>query len=201
MADKQVLREFAADEQAIFVDWAKGLTEEELNTASLCSDWSVGDVVLHCALHTHRTSWGALKGTEKSMQREIEQQRGMDPADLIEWFARPITSPSLGVQLAELLIHQQDARRPLRSTREIPADRLAEVLDFCLSRPGSIGVAKARKRAHGLRLEPDDLAWSWGSGSAVHGHAEAILLAVNGREAALCDLSGDGVTTLASRIG
>ena len=201
MADKQRLGTLAADEQAEFVEWARGLSEKSLDTASLCEDWAVGDVLLHCAIHTHRTSWEAIKGTEKSMQREIEQQRETESAEVIERLARPITAPSVGVQLAELLIHQQDARRPLGSTREIPAERLIEVLDLCLSRAGSLGVAKARKRALGLRLEADDLAWSWGSGAAVCGPAEAILMAVNGRGAALGDLSGDGVTTLESRIG
>ena len=55
-------------------------------------------------------------------------------------------------------------------------------------------------RAHGLRLVASDAAWRAGSGPEVSGPVEALVMAVTGRPAALCDLTGDGVTHLADRI-
>jgi hypothetical protein len=48
--------------------------------------------------------------------------------------------------------------------------------------------------------DPDDINWSWGSGPEVTGTAEAILMAVAGRPAALADLSGAGFPVLAGRV-
>ena len=55
-------------------------------------------------------------------------------------------------------------------------------------------------RADGLRLVASDAAWRAGSGPEVSGPVEALAMAVTGRPAALCDLTGDGVTHLADRI-
>ena len=55
-------------------------------------------------------------------------------------------------------------------------------------------------RAHGLRLVASDAAWRAGSGPEVSGPVEALATAVTGRPAALCDLTGNGVTHLADRI-
>ena len=43
------------------------------------------------------------------------------------------------------------------------------------------------------------MAWSFGGGAQVSGEAEAILMAVNGRDQAVADLTGPGVATLAQR--
>lgn len=44
-----------------------------------------------------------------------------------------------------------------------------------------------------------DIAWSFGTGAEVSGKAEAILMAVNGRDQAIADLAGAGVATLGQR--
>jgi uncharacterized protein (TIGR03083 family) len=199
MAGKKALYALASDEQADFVNLVRGFGDDQWGVVSLCAEWSVRDVVLHCAIHVHRSTWEAVKGTEKSMQREIEAQRSIDHGALMDRLAAPITAGSLGVQLAELMIHQQDVRRPLGVHRDIPADRIVTVLDSCLSRAGSIGIANARKRARGLRLVATDVDWSWGAGQGVRGPAEAILLAINGR-AVVDDLEGDGAETLNAQI-
>lgn len=43
------------------------------------------------------------------------------------------------------------------------------------------------------------MAWSFGNGPEVHGTAEAILMAINGRRAAVPNLEGPGVQPLGSR--
>ena len=50
-----------------------------------------------------------------------------------------------------------------------------------------------------LRLEATDIDWAHGSGPTVRGSAEALLLAMTGRTAALRHLDGDGVGALGGR--
>ena len=49
-------------------------------------------------------------------------------------------------------------------------------------------------------LVATDLGWTSGKGPDVEGPAEAILMAIAGRPAALDDLSGSGLSTLATRM-
>lgn len=103
-------------------------------------------------------------------------------------------------QLAELVVHQQDVRRPLGAKRTIPGEPIELLLDAALTRVGSASVAFSRHRGRGLRLTATDIAWSTGNGPEVLGSAEAIYLALNGRGQALRDLAGPGVPILARRI-
>jgi len=52
----------------------------------------------------------------------------------------------------------------------------------------------------GLRFEATDLDWAHGTGRSIRGRADAVLLAMAGRSAALGQLDGDGVETLATRL-
>jgi uncharacterized protein (TIGR03083 family) len=123
---------------------------------------------------------------------------------LVESLAAPLYAKSpweLRLQAGELMIHQQDVRRPLGLPRAIPGDRLVAVLRTCLGRgDGLIIGVKARKHAHGLTLVATDIEWSWGAGPEVRGPAEAILMAVAGRAHAVGDLTGAGVPALAARL-
>ena len=107
----------------------------------------------------------------------------------------------LRLQAGELMIHQQDVRRPLDLPREIPADRLVAVLRTCLGRgDGLIIGVKAREHARGLTLVATDLDWWRGSGPEVRGPGEAILMAIAGRAAAIADLGGQGLPAFAARV-
>ena len=99
------------------------------------------------------------------------------------------------------MIHQQDIRRPLGIPREIPSDRLVAVLHTCLGRRRQPDHRREGARARGgLTLFATDIDWSWGAGPEVRGTAEAILMAVAGRAHAVGELTGAGVSTLASRV-
>ena len=65
--------------------------------------------------------------------------------------------------------------------------------------PGAPPIGAA-KRLRGLTFAATDLAWTTGKGSAVEGPAESLLMAMAGRPAALPELSGPGLSTLAERI-
>ena len=101
------------------------------------------------------------------------------------------------IALTDGLIHQQDVRRATGRVRTIPEDRLTVALDFALRAP----TLPARGHARGLRLVTTDLSWERGDGREVRGPGEALLMAVAGRSQALGELEGDGVATLARRLG
>lgn len=203
--DAVALKEFEA-EQADLVALCTGLSDQQWSRASLCAKWTVRQTVVHVAWHIHRSRGqmaGAVLSTlvygpTKGPDRQIARDEARSTENLLEWLAGP--GQSGRVNLGELVIHQQDIRRPLGLVRDVPPERVRPVLDSCLTRVGSkVLVPGAAKRAAGLRLVATDMAWSAGDGPEVHGTAEAILMAINGRGTALPDLDGPGVPLLASR--
>jgi hypothetical protein len=100
------------------------------------------------------------------------------------------------IGLTDGMIHQQDIRRPLGLPRTIPAERLVPALRTALFAPTLLGVVRVR----GVRLVASDLDWSFGRGPEVRGPAEAILMTVAGRQAAVGELSGPGQPQLARRV-
>jgi uncharacterized protein (TIGR03083 family) len=101
------------------------------------------------------------------------------------------------IALTDGLIHHQDIRRALDLPREVPFDRLRAALQFAPTAP----PIHARKRIRGLSFVATDLDWRRGTGPAVEGSGEALLMAIAGRTAALPELSGPGVQAFAARMG
>jgi uncharacterized protein (TIGR03083 family) len=99
--------------------------------------------------------------------------------------------------LGEVLVHGEDIRQPLG----IKADHSPEALTACFEmyKKASFPVG-SKKRIEGLRLMPDDVDWAHGDGPEVAGPAASMLLVMTGRAGALGDLSGEGVSTLRSRM-
>jgi uncharacterized protein (TIGR03083 family) len=207
MVEAYELRNMVESEQVEFAKLLRGLTPEQWETPSLCAGWSVHDVVLHIAWHTHNPDLHRvvqLLRARNSEARLHEDAKVRPTEELIERLAAPavLGGPSnVRTQLTELVIHQQDVRRPLGIEREIPAARLAIVLDFTLTRAGgSFALASGRKRSKGLRLVAADIDWSAGVGPEVRGPGEAVFMALNGRAPALADLEGEGLGVLAGRM-
>jgi len=196
-------------EHADFVSLVRRLTLEQWSVPSLCEGWSVRDVVVHAA-RGRKNTWATLKlwasagfgSPHKANAKELELHRVLSTDEVTALLAAPIKPGAtwdMQNQLRGLMIHQQDIRRPLRMARAIPADRIARVLDLGLTRAGSANLG-SRRRARGLRLSATDIEWTAGTGAEVRGPAEALLMAISGRHAALDDLSGDGKEELARRM-
>ena len=186
-------------EQREFVALLRELTPQQWTLPSGCDSWSVHTVVLHAAIHTHRGVREALTGSDQRMTL----QQNDPPAALIELLASPISTRfgwDTRLQLDELVIHQQDVRRPLGIPRAIPADRLSAVLSSILTRwVGTLAGIGARKRAKGLRLVATDIDWSAGAGPEVQGPGETLLMALAGRSVLTTALKGDGLTAFTQR--
>ena len=140
-----------------------------------------------------------MSGSAKAGANQIARDGDRSNDSLIEWVASPGHCDQ--VNLGEIMIHQQDVRRPLGLNREIPEDQLTRILDISLTRSGSMTlVPVSRKISHGLHLVATDIEWSSGQGEEVRGPAEAILMAISGRRSAVDDLAGSGATVLANRM-
>jgi len=64
---------------------------------------------------------------------------------------------------------------------------------------GSNLLIGAKRRIDGLALRATDADWSHGNGPEVSGPILSLVMVMTGRQAALGDLSGEGVATLRDR--
>jgi uncharacterized protein (TIGR03083 family) len=205
---KPDVMQLATDERLDLADFLDTLTPGEWETPSLCQGWSVRDVVAHVVSYEELGMTGLLtrrlKGLGMGGPNEVgrAEYAGRAPADLaafVRAHARPrgLTAWFGGaIGLTDGLIHHQDIRRALDAPRTVPAERLRVALGFALQSP----KLPSRKDARGLRLVATDLDWSHGSGPEVTGTAEALLVVIAGRPAALPELDGPGASMLARRV-
>jgi len=201
MASVQSTAQFVAAELAEFAAMLRTLSPEAWSTPSLCSKWSVRDVVIHTAAHIH---------DQQNDRAVISQNASRSEEALVAWLESSPVEPTESdyrarrrfaeIQRGELMVHQQDVRRALGIPRVIPQARVQEVLAFSLQPIGSLGVAFGRERAKGLRLVSTESDWTWGAGKDVGGSLEALLMTTAGRAVALEELGGPGVNVLADRI-
>lgn len=197
-------RQLLNDERAELITLLRDLTPAEWEAPSLCAGWRVRDVVGHL-LYDEISPMGyarfALRrrmNTDRVNNDLVARARHLSTAELVDRFensGQRITRMLPNVGLADILVHQQDIRRPLGRPRTIPADRMIAVLNHPdpFATPG--------KFTRGLRFVATDVDWSSGAGPEVHGPGEALALAVVGRPVALDELTGDGVATLRQRHG
>jgi uncharacterized protein (TIGR03083 family) len=197
----------ARAERADLADFLATLTPPDWEAPSLCSKWSVKDVVAHVISYEELGAVGLLKRFAKGWivranQVGVDEFAALSPQQLLEFLRnhlepRGLTAGFGGmIALVDGTIHHQDIRRCLGRPRSVPADRLERVLGLL---PGNPRLGAGR-RIRGLRLRATDIDWAHGGGPEVTGPGEALLMAMSGRPAALADLSGPGLGTLAERL-
>jgi uncharacterized protein (TIGR03083 family) len=200
-----------ADERRGLAELVSGLTGEQQATQSLCSEWSVREVVAHLvvplevSIPKFALAMLACRGNFDRANVRLAREQARRPfGELVEVLRRKadsrFTPPGSGPEapLTDVLVHGLDIRWPLGLRRDIPEERLHKSLSYLTDAPGGGVVTKGR--LDGLRFVANDIAWAHGSGPAVSGDAEALLLAIAGRTTALGHLSGDGVSTLRGRL-
>jgi uncharacterized protein (TIGR03083 family) len=186
-----------------------GMTDEQWATQSLCSAWTVRDVLAHMtrtATMTPGSFIGRLAGAGFSFTsfnaKGVVAERGATGADTLAAFKGYLdrtTSPPgpIDAMVAEAVIHGEDIRRPLGITRTYPPEALALVGNFVTKGNLLLG---GKRRATGLKVTATDLEWTAGAGPEVKGPLASIIIALTGRKAGLADLSGDGLATLSGRL-
>lgn len=201
--------EMAAAERTDLARLVEKLTPQQWIAPTLCSEWRVGEVVAHTVGFDGLSPWQLaavfLRGrlwVDRINAIEVARFKELSPEQLVQRVRAHAHPTGLAsgfggrIALTDNMIHHQDIRRPLGLPRDIPAPRLVVALDFARWAP----LIRGAWRARGLRLTATDLDWAAGSGPVVRGTGEALLMAMAARPAALADLDGPGVPTLARRI-
>lgn len=187
------------------------LDNAQWDTPSLCTAWTVRDVVGHLVsfheLGTPRVMLRmVLNGFNfNKMNEKLAKDFGVRSSQELLGLLRKHTEgrwtpPGLGpaAPLCDVVLHTEDICRPLGIKSHIDAGKVRAALDFLVSRKGGV-VAKPAWR-QGLYLAPHDIDWSWGSGPKVNGTALDIVVAIAGRQAGLDRLTGDGMDQLRARM-
>ena len=199
------------DGRTELADLLDTLTPEEWDAPSLCEHWRVRDVTAHL-VQGATLSKGQMVGTalrygfriDTMLEREAIKLGDSPTEQLAESLRDNAGNRNLppGVKATnvaiDVFVHSQDIRRPLAKPCDYPEERFRAVADA--ESAMNIGFP-AKKRITGLKLRATDVDWTHGDGPEVTGPAEALIMAMGGRPAALADLSGDGLATLTGRLG
>lgn len=197
-----------AAERGALADDLATLSDDQWQTPSLSSDWTVQQALAHMTATAQKTPVGFVKDLLTSgfkfsaMQaKDIAAAMGASPAETLANFRAiqhstdappgPATS-----WLGEAIVHAEDIRRPLGIAHDYPVDALVQVADFYKNSNMLIGT---KKRIAGLTLKATDTDWTHGTGPVVEGPMLSLLMAMTGRRAALADLTGPGVEQLTQR--
>jgi uncharacterized protein (TIGR03083 family) len=201
------LMDMARAERADLAAYLATLTPQQWDAPSLCSRWSIKDVVAHVISYEELGFLGLVKRFVKGRivranEVGVDDFAALSPQQLLEFLGNHLQPQGLTagfggmIALVDGTIHHQDIRRALGQPRTVPADRLGRVLGLV---PGNPRLG-ARRRIRGLRLRATDIDWAHGSGPEVTGPGEALLMAMAGRPAAVADLAGPGLATLTARL-
>jgi uncharacterized protein (TIGR03083 family) len=197
-----------AERVALIAD-LENLTDAQWSAQSLCSAWTVRDVVAHMTTTAKMTPgrfFGKFAGTgfqfNAMNDKGVKEELGATPADTLAAFTAVLdrtTGPPgpIDAMVGEAVIHTQDIRRPLGIAHTFQPEALTLVGDFVIRGNLLLG---GKRRSTGLGLTASDVDWTRGSGPEVNGPLASIILALTGRRAALADLGGDGLATLTGRL-
>jgi len=130
-----------AERRALAVDLA-GLTPEQWATPSMCTGWSVHDVLAHMVATAKETPPRFFVGMltsgfrlSRMTEKRIAEERAGGPAATLAAFraVETATSAPPGPKLSwlgEALVHAEDIRRPLGIAHEYPVASVTAVTDF-----------------------------------------------------------------------
>ncbi|MGO1600007.1 MAG: maleylpyruvate isomerase family mycothiol-dependent enzyme [Brachybacterium sp.] len=196
-------------ERRRLVEDLANLPRSAWDTASLCEDWSVHDVLAHLLESAMTTRLQFVAGMvrargdfHRANRDGIERWQRADPQQTLAEYGRaeratrtPPAHPA--TRLVEVYVHGEDIRRPLSLPGRYPREGIHAALAHQLRT--KVSFEGGRERAEGLRLRDSDTGMSWGEGPEVAGPAVDLLLAVSGRTLGDGQLTGPGAATLLAR--
>ena len=191
-------------------DYLAGLTEDDWDKPSLCAGWTVKDTAAHMLVipavpkgQVFLSFVGSGFNLERMNARLIARlTTTMSTADIVARTRSSAGSHSVppGLKLpgvlTELVVHSSDIAEGVGTPFTLPVEDYVAALDHVKDVQPVFGT---KERIAGLTLRATDADWSTGSGPAVEGTAQQLLLAITGRRPALDRLCGDGLATLRSR--
>jgi uncharacterized protein (TIGR03083 family) len=175
---------------------------------SLCERWRTREVVAHVTMPARYSTTQfmaelqAAGGDFTRLSDRVAARDGALPAaslvaDLRAEALHAWQPPGGGVEgaLTHCVIHTLDITEALRWDYRVPAGRIGAVLEIIggPDAPNLFGVDLT-----GVRLQADDLEWSYGAGDEVRGPAQALALVLCGRAVPAGRLSGPGASRFSS---
>ena len=157
-----------AAERGTLANDLAGLTPSQWDTPSLCSGWTVRDIVAHlsatASLNPGTFFLAMLKSGfnfDRFANSQIAKHRGTDSAATLGEFRglQNSTSAPPGPKtswLGEVVIHGADVRRPLGIPHAYPPGAIRQVIDFYKASNMLIG---SKNRIAGLALHATDDDW------------------------------------------
>ncbi|MGV0593219.1 maleylpyruvate isomerase family mycothiol-dependent enzyme [Mycolicibacterium porcinum] len=205
--DEPSVMDLAHDERTDLAAFLATLTPAQWETESLCTGWTVKDVVAHIVSYEELGVPGLLKRFAKGRvvranEVGVAEYSAKSTGELLDFLNRHLRPQGLTagfggmIGLIDGTVHHQDIRRALGLPRTAPAQRLQRILPLV---PGNPRLGAGR-RIKGLRLRANDIDWEHGSGPEVTGTGEALLLAMTGRRQAAEELTGSGAAILLGRL-
>ncbi len=199
--------DLVAQQRSSFADMIEGLDEYK-NHETLCGKWTVHQVAAHLLTFTNLSFPSFMFNLAKNRfdydtmadkvasNFAVEKSLGQIAADLRTNAAKESAMPGFPAELtlSDVTIHRQDIRRPLGLGTDLDEGVAETVLEFMTTHKQAKNIFDPA-RLTGVQLKATDRDWTFGSGAAVEGPAEAIILALAGRRVE-ADLSGDGVVAL-----
>lgn len=186
-----------------FADLLDSLSEDQLNTQSLCSEWRVIDVAGHLTSLVELSGFQFVKGIAKAkgnadlflstVAKEFAGRGAEELSSSLRHNAdkamRPFSEASMASDTA---VHTLDVLRPLGADLTIDPEVLTMSLNVSADE-----FAKKFNNTTAPRFESSTSDWSWGVGPVVTGPSELLLLAMNNRDVA-GELDGEGVALLSA---
>ena len=186
----------------------EGLDDAGWRTPSLCTGWTVRDVVVHLLMPYELSVPRFLALMARSgfrFDRAADRWARTDdrsPADVVSALqdtehrtfeagpGAPAEAP-----LSHLVIHAEDVYRPLGVPSPTDPEDAGIALGQLIGRR-----ALAPALLDGLAFTATDTDWRHGTGATVSGPATALLTTLAGRPAALDELTGEGVPEVRARL-
>ena len=198
-------------ERRRLADHVADLTDEQWATPSLCTAWTVRDVIAHLTVTTRLTVPRLLRATLRARgnfdRMEVglaaERAAAYTTAELVAQLresagsTRRFPGSTPMDPLMDLVVHGQDIARPLGRRHVSPP----EVVAACLAYVATNRFMGGPRRLSGVRLVSTDTGWTLGDGAELRGPDTDLLLVAAGRRAGLAALDGPGAAVVSERLG
>ena len=198
-------------ERRRLADHVADLTDAQWATPSLCTAWTVRDVIAHLTVTTRltvpRLLRAALRARGSFDRMEVglaaERAAAYTTAELVAQLresagsTRRFPGSTPMDPLMDLVVHGQDIARPLGRRYVSPP----EVVAACLAYVATSRFMGGPRRLSGVRLVSTDTRWTLGDGAELRGPDIDLLLVAAGRRAGLAALDGPGAAVVSERLG
>lgn len=202
MSSKSVIWSVVHSEREALIRDLETLAPARWTTPSLCTGWTVHDVLAHMIDVATTTRLGFVRRMiaaggdfDRDNQAGVDRERAEDPAETLAAYrrvaGRTATPPApLATRLVEEFAHGEDIRRPLGIRRDYPVEHVVTALRYLADTSQKWGGGK--ERAQRVRLVATDADAVIGTGPEVRGTAIALALALSGRSTEPGELTGPG---------